>query len=71
MVPPLEDHPARGWWKLLTSIHASSSQGPERWETETDAEEGAGMDQVDQVVPDLKVEYFFMDVPSGRGAPTK
>ena len=55
----------------MTSIHASSSQGPERWETETDAEEGVGMDLVDQVVPDLKVESFFIDVPSGRGAPTK
>ena len=40
----------------MTSIHASSSQGPERWETETDDEEDVGMGQIEELVPDLKDE---------------
>ena len=71
MVPPLEDPPAGGWWNFSTKIPTSSPQGPEIWETETDDEEDVGMDQVEELVPDLKVESFFIDVPSGRGAPTK
>ena len=47
----------------MTRIHANSPQGPERWETETDDEEEVGTDQVEELVPDIKVDIskFLQD----------